>query len=543
VTQTDDAIERAHRWLAEDPDPDTRAELQALLAAGDRAALAERFSGTLAFGTAGLRGQLGAGPMRMNRVVVTRAAAGLSAYLAERGGGTLVVGFDARHGSRRFALDTVEVAAGAGLHAVLLPGPLPTPVLAFAVRHLGAAAGVMVTASHNPPKDNGYKVYLDDGSQIVSPADREISAAIDAVGPLAAVTRSGDWTRAGDEIVRAYLDRAIRVVAPGTPRDLRIAYTPLHGVGAGLFAAALAEAGFAPAAVVAEQAEPDADFPTVSYPNPEEPGTLDLALGFAREQRADLLIANDPDADRCAIAIPGADGDWRMLTGDEVGVLLAAHLIRRDADLRGTLACSIVSSSLLGRLAAAHGLEHRETLTGFKWISRVPGLRYGYEEALGYCADPDAVRDKDGITAALLAAELAAMLKAEGRGLGDLLDDLACEHGLHATRQISVRADDPGTLRAILARLRDAPPAALGGRRVVAVDDLAAGLDGLPPTDGLRLRLDGDARAIVRPSGTEPKVKCYLEVVQHVAGGDVPAARTVAAEALDALGGDLRRAL
>jgi phosphomannomutase len=543
VTETDDPIERAHRWLAEDPDPETRAELQALLDAGDDAALTERFSGTLAFGTAGLRGRLGAGPMRMNRVVVSRAAAGLSAYLAEHGGGTLVVGFDARHGSRRFALDTVEVAAGAGLHAVLLPGPLPTPVLAFAVRHLGAAAGVMVTASHNPPQDNGYKVYLGDGSQIVSPADREISAAIDAVGPLAGVARSDAWMPAGDEIVRAYLDRAIGVVAPGTPRELRIASTSLHGVGAGPFAAALRGAGFAPAAVVAEQAEPDPDFPTVAYPNPEEPGTLDLALAFARDRRADILIAHDPDADRCAVAIPGPDGDWRMLTGDELGVLLAAHLIRRDADLRGTLACSIVSSSLLGRLAAAHGLEHRQTLTGFKWISRVPGLRYGYEEALGYCVDPDAVRDKDGITAALLAAELAATLKAEGRGLDDLLDDLAREHGLHATRQISVRADDPATLQAILARLRDAPPAALGGRRVVAVDDLAAGLDGLPPTDGLRLRLEGDARAIVRPSGTEPKVKCYLEVVEPVGDGDVAAARARAAAALDALGADLQRAL
>jgi phosphomannomutase len=539
---TDDLLERARRWLAEDPDPATRAELEALLDAGDRGELAARFSGTLRFGTAGLRGTLGAGPMRMNRAVVARAAAGLAAYLVTRGGGTLVVGFDARHGSRRFALDTVEVAAGAGLDAVLLPGPIPTPVLAFAVRHLGAAAGVMVTASHNPPRDNGYKVYLGDGSQIVPPADQEISAAIDAVGPLPAVPRSDAWTQAGEEIVAAYLARAAGVLAPGTPRDLRIAYTPLHGVGARPFARALQAAGFPPARVVAEQAEPDPDFPTVAFPNPEEPGTLDRALAFAREQDADLLIAHDPDADRCALAIPAGHG-WRVLTGDEIGVLLAAHLIRRDGRLDGTLACSIVSSALLGRLAAAHGIAFRQTLTGFKWISRVPGLRYGYEEALGYCADPEAVRDKDGITAALLAAELAATLKAEGRGLQDLLDDLAREHGVHATRQLSIRRDDPASLRAILGRLRDAPPRALGGRRVIAADDLAAGLDGLPPTDGLRLRLERDARVIVRPSGTEPKVKCYLEVVEPVAGGDVAAARATAAAALDALGADLRRAL
>jgi phosphomannomutase len=539
---TVDAVEVARAWLAEDPDPDTRAELQALLDAEDLAGIADRFGARLEFGTAGLRGELGAGPNRMNRVVVSRAAAGLCAYLGARGGDSVVIGFDARHKSDEFARDTAEVVSGAGLRALVLPRPLPTPVLAFAIRHLGADAGVMVTASHNPPQDNGYKVYLGDGSQIVPPADAEISAAIDAVGPLSAVPRGEEWDTLDDDVLEAYLDRVASLVDPASPRDLAIVYTPLHGVGRDVVLAAFDRAGFSAPTVVARQADPDPDFSTVSFPNPEEPGAIDLALAAATEHGADVVLANDPDADRCAVAVPEGSG-WRMLRGDEVGALLAAHLVRREPSLQGTFAASIVSSTLLGRIAAAHGLGYAETLTGFKWISRVEGLRYGYEEALGYCVDPAGVRDKDGVSAALLVAELAATLKAEGRSLTDLLDDLAREHGLHATDQLSVRVDDLSLIQDAMARLRAEPPTALGGRAVESADDLLVGSAGLPPTDGLRYRLAGGGRVVVRPSGTEPKLKCYLEVVVPVHDGDVPTARATAARELAAISGDLSRTL
>jgi phosphomannomutase len=542
---TVDITEVARAWLVDDPDPETRAELLAILDAGDIAELSDRFGARLEFGTAGLRGALGAGPNRMNRVVVTRAAAGLSAYLTARGGRSVVVGFDARHKSDAFARDTAEVVEGAGMHALVLPRPLPTPVLAFAIRHLGADAGVMVTASHNPPQDNGYKVYLGDGSQIVPPADAEISAEIDAVGPLAGVPRGDGWETLGEDVLDAYLGRVAGLVADGSPRDLRIVYTPLHGVGRDVVLAAFDRAGFPAPTVVARQADPDPDFSTVSFPNPEEPGAIDLALAAAGEHDADIVLANDPDADRCAVAVPDPDAaaGWRMLRGDEVGALLATHLVRREPALTGTFAASIVSSSLLGRIAAAHSLGYRETLTGFKWISRVEGLRYGYEEALGYCVDPAAVRDKDGISAALLVAELAAILKADGRTLRDLLDDIAREHGLHATDQLSARFTDLTDIDAAMTGLRSAPPTSLGGRAVTSVEDLAVGSADLPPTDGLRYRLERDGRVIVRPSGTEPKLKCYLETVVPVADGDVAAARRTATASLDAVKRDLATAL
>jgi len=540
-----DAVSVAEAWLAEDPDPDTRAELQALIEAGDTAGLTDRFGASLEFGTAGLRGALGAGPNRMNRVVVIRAAAGLASYVKAHGGAGVVVGYDARHKSDVFARDTAEVMAGAGLRAFLLPRQLPTPVLAFAIRHLGVDAGVMVTASHNPPQDNGYKVYLGDGSQIVPPADAEISAEIAAVGPLATVPRSDDWQTLDDDVVEAYLDRVTGLVDPASPRDLRIAYTPLHGVGRDVVIAAFQRAGFDPLAVVARQADPDPEFSTVAFPNPEEPGAIDLAVAAAVEHQADIVLANDPDADRCAVAVPDPQSTtgWRMLRGDEVGALLATHLVRRYPDLSGTFAASIVSSSLLGRIAAAHGLGYVETLTGFKWISRVEGLRYGYEEALGYCVDPAGVRDKDGVSAALLMAELAATLKAEGRGLTDLLDDLAREHGLHATDQLSVRVDDLSLIEDAMARLRAEPPTALGGRAVEQAEDLLEGTETLPPTDGLRYRLADGGRVVVRPSGTEPKLKGYLEVVVEVADGDVATARRTASASLAAITDDLSTAL
>jgi phosphomannomutase len=548
-------LARARAWIAEDPDPHTRAELEQVITdveGGDAAAsadLADRFRGTLEFGTAGLRGALGAGPYRMNRVVVTRAAAGLAAYLRAQDDGSsgqqsVVIGYDARHGSDVFARDTAEVMTGAGFTAWVMPRPLPTPVLAFAIRELGCAAGVMVTASHNPPQDNGYKVYLGDGSQIVPPADSGIAERIEAVGSLADVPRGDGGRVLGEDIVDHYLDTAAALAGDG-PRDLDIVYTPLHGVGGTSVLQVLETAGFSTPRVVEQQEQPDPDFPTVGFPNPEEPGAMDLALELAERSGADLVVANDPDADRCAAAVP-VDGAWRMLRGDEVGALLAHHLLA--AGRTGTYASSIVSSSLLGKQAAAAGQPYVETLTGFKWIGRLPGLAFGYEEALGYCVDPEHVRDKDGVSALLMLCELAASLKAEGRTLVDLLDDIAREHGLHATDQASVRVADLDLIPAAMARLREHPPTELGGLAVLGVDDLSLGSESLPPTDGLRYRLADGARVIVRPSGTEPKIKCYLEVVVPVeadaddADDPVAAARIAAAGRLDALGTDIRAA-
>ncbi|MFJ4079027.1 phospho-sugar mutase [Streptomyces iakyrus] len=540
----EELIAQAQAWLTEDPDPETRTELARLIDAEDHTELAARFSGTLQFGTAGLRGELGAGPMRMNRSVVIRAAAGLAAYLKKQGqaGGLVVIGYDARHKSHDFAQDTAAVMTGAGLRAAVLPRPLPTPVLAFAIRHLGAVAGVEVTASHNPPRDNGYKVYLGDGSQIVPPADIDIAAEIAAVPSLTTVRRPTEgWDTLDDSVLDAYLARTDAVLSEGSPRTARTVYTAMHGVGKDVLLAAFARAGFPAPVLVAEQADPDPEFPTVAFPNPEEPGAMDLAFATARacETAPDLIIANDPDADRCAVAVQ--DGtDWRMLRGDEVGALLAAHLVRRGAT--GTFAESIVSSSLLGRIAEKAGLRHVETLTGFKWIARAEGLRYGYEEALGYCVDPDGVRDKDGITAALLITELASQLKEEGRTLLDLLDDLAVEHGLHATDQLSVRVEDLSLIAAAMRRLREQPPTELAGLPITRTDDLTQGTAELPPTDGLRYTLDG-ARVIVRPSGTEPKLKCYLEVVVPVGSHeDLPAAHAKATALLESIKRDLSTA-
>ncbi|GAA1698634.1 phospho-sugar mutase [Kribbella yunnanensis] len=546
----------AEAWLSEDPDPDTRAELEGLLAAGDTVELADRFAGTLEFGTAGLRGAVGAGPNRMNRVVVIRAAAGLAAYLKANGltDGPVLIGYDARHKSDVFAQDTAAVVRGAGLDAVLLDRHTPTPVIAFGIRHLKAVAGVVVTASHNPPQDNGYKVYLGDGSQIVPPADAEIAAAIAAVGPLESVPRGDDWQTTGDELLNAYLDRIAELVPADAPRDLNVAYTPLHGVGRTLVEDAVARAGFAAPAVVATQADPDPDFPTVSFPNPEEPGAIDAALELARQIDADIAVANDPDADRCAVAVPdpglggatgagaggGADaetgagvegaapgGGWRMLRGDELGALLGEFLLSQRPE--GVAACSIVSSSLLGKISEAYGVRYVETLTGFKWIGRVPELVFGYEEALGYCVDPTAVKDKDGVSTLVRVLEMAARAKAEGRTLIDLLDDLAIKYGLHATDQLSVRVEDLSLIQTAMSNLRATPPTTLGTHTVVQTDDLAMGSAELPPTDGLRYTLSEGARVVVRPSGTEPKLKCYLEVVIPVQDGDVAAARVAAA--------------
>nr|WP_129787095.1 phospho-sugar mutase [Promicromonospora panici] len=537
------------------------------------AELADRFSGPLEFGTAGLRGAMAAGPNRMNRAVVIGAAAGLGAFLAtEIGRGTprVVVGFDARHRSADFARDTAAVLVAAGAEVLLMPAPGPTPVLAFAVRHLSADAGVMVTASHNPAADNGYKVYLGgrivtdagQGAQIVPPYDARIADEIARTGAAKDVARADSgWTVLGREITDEY-HAAVATLHDGERRaKLRIVTTSLHGVGGAAVARVLAEAGFTDVVPVEEQADPDPDFPTVAFPNPEEPGAIDMALALAQDAHGDLVIANDPDADRCAVALldpqygtyQGAETafsqGWRMLHGDEVGMLLGWDAAERAARAGqgGTLACSIVSSRALAAIAARHGLEHATTLTGFKWISRTPDLVFGYEEALGYCVDPEHVRDKDGLSAAVAVAQLASRLAAEGRTLLDQLDDVARACGLHVTGQVSARFDDLDLIGSTMTALRTAPPSALAGSPVDSVRDLAEGLNGLPPTDGVVLLTADDTRVIVRPSGTEPKVKCYIEVVSAVdpnaSAGALSAARVAARDRLAHVQSDIRAAL
>ena len=535
----------AERWLAADPDPDTRAELRRMLS-DDPAELGRRFSGRLSFGTAGIRGPMGAGPTRMNRVLVRIVAAALAERLLQDGPADVlvVVGYDARHRSRHFAADTARVLAGHRIRVTMLPEPTPTPVLAFAVRHLDAAAGVMVTASHNPRADNGYKVYWRGGRQLAAPVDAEIGRIIDAAAPVApselATPDDPRIAAVGDDLLEAYLEAMAGLLAPDGPRSVRMAYTPVHGVGAATLLRALSRAGFEPPAVVAEQAEPDPEFPTAPFPNPEEAGVLDRLLALAADTGADVALAHDPDADRLAVAVPDG-GRWRPLTGDETGCLLAEHLLRRAGPhdgtgpdrRRGLVINTVVSSRLLPRIAARHGADWIETLTGFKWIMQAAAARadshrllLGYEDALGYALG-DAVRDKDGIAAALVIAELAAGLKAEGRTLVDLLDDLHRLHGVHATGQRSIRfesaAGDQQPMQRAMTALREAPPRELAGAAVTAVHDLAAGSRQLPPADVVVLELFGvESRVIVRPSGTEPKMKIYAEAVVAPSDGDAP---------------------
>jgi phosphomannomutase len=523
---------RARAWRDDDPDPATRAEVDELLAADDLEGLRERFGGRLQFGTAGLRGPLGAGPNRMNRAMVRRATAGLAAWLEEqRLTGPVVVGRDARHGSAEFAHDTARVLAGAGFPVLVLRGTVPTPVTAFATRHLEAVAGVMITASHNPPQDNGYKVYLGDGAQIVPPVDHDISACIDGVGAVPDLPLSDDGVEAvGPEVMEAYLAGAAALLEPG-PREVEVVYSAMHGVGADTLRAAFERAGFPPPREVRDQVDPDPDFPTVSFPNPEEPGALDLALALARTVHADLVLANDPDADRLGIAIPDGEGGWRSLTGDEIGAVLADHLLRTGRyGATDVFATTVVSSRLLSKLAGAAGVAYGESLTGFKWVVRTPGpgqrFAFGYEEALGYCVG-DLVRDKDGITAALVAAAVAAELRSTGSSIEARLDEIARVHGVHVTRQRSIRvsgADWLSRVTAAMAALRAAPPTTLAGRPVTTVEDLLLAERFPVPADVLIWTLEG-ARAIVRPSGTEPKLKCYAEAASPVEGGTVEEAR------------------
>lgn len=504
-------------WIADDPDPQTAAQLQQLLDAKDEVALKKYFNGFLQFGTAGLRGPVGPGPSCMNRAVVGRTAAGIAAYMKKRGMTKVVIGRDARHGSEDYTFESAEILSGAGMDVYILPRPLPTPVLAFATSYLQCDIGIMVTASHNPPQDNGYKVYVGptaDGihyasSQIISPTDGYIAEEIGSVTSLKSLHREKKWTVLGEEVVSEYIARTIKV-AP-RPGDIKIVYTAMHGVGTETVQRVFNHAGFATLILVDEQCSPDPDFPTVAFPNPEEPGAIDLALKKARDFGADLVIANDPDADRCAAAINDPKVGWRMLRGDELGVVFGEWLARSHT--HGAFANSIVSSSALCKIAAHYGIEFHEVLTGFKWLAKIEDLAYGYEEAIGYAVDSETVNDKDGISAALFLAQVAMDLKREGLTISDLLNEVWARHGFHGTEQISIRVSDMSAITQLLTGLPRNPPAEIAGRAVQSIDDLSAPTNGLPPTDGLRMWLAGGVRAIIRPSGTEAKLKCYVEVI------------------------------
>jgi phosphomannomutase len=505
-------------WIADDPDPVTASQLQQWLDTDNEAELRASFNGFLQFGTAGLRGPIRPGPSGMNRAVVGRTAAGLVAYMKERNLTSVVIGRDARYGSEDYTFETAEIMSGAGMKVFVLPRPLPTPVLAFATNELSCDVGIMVTASHNPPQDNGYKVYLGGtvdgieyrGSQIVSPTDVSIAQKIDAIKSLKSQPRGKEWTVLSEEIIEKYIDRTASLATK--PGSLRIVYTAMHGVGTETLQRVFHKAGFQSPILVEAQAAPDPDFPTVAFPNPEEPGAIDLALETAKSFDADLVIANDPDADRCAAAVKDPATGWRMLRGDELGAILGESIARKTNT--GMFANSIVSSSILKKIAEHYKIEFTETLTGFKWLAKIKNLTFGYEEALGYAVDAKTVNDKDGISAAITLAQIATDLAADGKTLLDLLDEIWARHGFHATEQISIRLSDLSKVGVILGGLRSNPPQNIAGRAVTSIDDLAAPTDGLPPTDGLRIWLDGGVRIIIRPSGTEAKMKCYIEVIE-----------------------------
>jgi phosphomannomutase len=510
-------VAEVQAWISDDPDPLTALHLQTLLDSGDEATLKKYFNGFLQFGTAGLRGPVGPGPSCMNRAVVGRTAAGIVEYMKQRGMTKVVIGRDARYGSEDYTFETAEIMSGAGMDVYILPRPLPTPVLAFATAHLKCDIGIMVTASHNPPQDNGYKVYIGptaDGinyasSQIISPTDGFIAAEIDAITSLKALPRAKKWIVLGEEVVTEYIKRT-SALAP-RPGDITIVYTAMHGVGTETVQRVFNHAGFATLLLVDEQCAPDPDFPTVVFPNPEEPGAIDLALKKARDFGADLVIANDPDADRCAVAINDPKVGWRMLRGDELGIVLGEWIAQSKPT--GIFANSIVSSSALRKICTHYGITFEEVLTGFKWLAKIEDLAFGYEEAIGYAVDSENVNDKDGISAAIFVAQIAMDLKRDGLTISDLLNEVWARHGFHGTEQISIRVTDMSAITRVLTRLRQNPPQEIAGRAVESIDDLAAPTSALPPTDGLRIWLAGGIRVIVRPSGTEAKMKCYIEVI------------------------------
>lgn len=520
-------LAQATAWAAQDPDPETKAELLQLIDAADSAALADRMNSRLDFGTAGLRGELGAGPNRMNRVLVAQAAAGIRDYVLENFSEdpSVVIGFDGRINSAVFARDSAQIFAAAGIRTILFDGVVPTPVLAFSGKHLATSAAIMVTASHNPPRDNGYKVYLggaNGGSQIISPTDKEIAAKIRKVAEsqtFDSIPKSDDFQIVGDELRQAYVGETASLTGEILEGEsLKIVYTAMHGVGWHVVEKLFEAVGLARPITVDAQLLPDGRFPTVAFPNPEEPGAMDLSFAKANEAGADLILANDPDADRLAIGIPdsSAAAGWRRLTGDEIGLILGYEMARRAVaeGKKGTLACSIVSSSVLSKVAEHFDLDYRETLTGFKWISKVPGLIFGYEEALGYCVDPTRTPDKDGISAALIISALATQLATEGKSLESHLAELGEMFGYFATGQISIRVTDLSVIDQIMSKLRNNPPTEIDG---VAANftDLKIGSATLGSTDGLRFDLADGRRVIVRPSGTEPKLKCYLQAVSE----------------------------
>ena len=534
-----DLLAEVREWIEDDPDSKTAAQLSALLEADDELTLRKYFAGFLEFGTAGLRGPIGPGPSCMNQAVVGRTAAGLVKFMKERSLTSVVIGRDARHGSDIFERISAEILSGAGFTVSVLPRPLPTPVLAFAVNELHADVGIMVTASHNPGSDNGYKVYLGGvvdgvtyrGSQIITPADKQISAHIKSIESLKSIPRSKNWHTLDENIVEKYVERT-KVLAP-RPGDLKIVYTAMHGVGTKTLQRVFHRAGFASLILVESQAQPDPDFPTLVFPNPEEAGALDHALETARTFDADLVIANDPDADRCSVAIKDRDLSWRALRGDEIGAILGEVMARSAKS--GTLANSIVSSSVLSKIAAHHKLNFEETLTGFKYIAKIPHLIFGYEEAIGFCVDSQTVNDKDGISAALLMAQIATDLSVEGKTLLDLLDEIWKTYGFHATEQISIRVNDLSTISNLMKKLRNNPLMDIAGFKLLTMDDLAKPTNSLPPTDGIRFTLEQNIRIIIRPSGTEPKIKCYIEVVN--------AEKSVALSLLEQLRPSLRELL
>ena len=511
-------VAEVQAWIADDPDPVTASQLQLWLDTENETELRTSFNGFLQFGTAGLRGPNRPGPSGMNRAVVGRAASGIVSYMKERNLTSVVIGRDARYGSEDYTFETAEIMSGAGMKVFVLPRPLPTPVLAFATNELGCDVGIMVTASHNPPQDNGYKVYLGGtvdgieyrGSQIVSPTDVSMAQAIDAITSLKAQPRGNTWTVLGEDVIERYIQRTASLAT--NPGALKIVYTAMHGVGTETLQRVFQKAGFASPILVDAQAAPDPDFPTVAFPNPEEPGAIDLALETARTFDADLVIANDPDADRCAAAVKDPETGWRMLRGDELGALLGEYIARTANG--GVFANSIVSSSILKKIAEHHKLEFKETLTGFKWLAKIKDLTFGYEEALGYAVDAKTVNDKDGISAAITLAQIATDLAADGKTVLDLLDEIWERHGFHGTEQISIRLSDLSKVDVILGGLRKNPPQSIAGRTVTSIDDLSAPTDGLPPTDGLRIWLDGGVRIVIRPSGTEAKMKCYIAVIE-----------------------------
>jgi len=513
-------IAEVEDWISLDPDPTTAALLRTWLETGDEVSLRKSFNGFLQFGTAGLRGPVGPGPSCMNRAVVGRTAAAIAHYLKKRGLTSVIIGRDARHGSEEFTHESAEIFSGAGLQVFLLPRPLPTPVLAYAVNKLNIDCGIMVTASHNPREDNGYKVYLGGsvdgityrGSQIVPPADFDIAAEIALI--TTPQPRGTSWTVLDDAVVNDYANATASLIA--RPEDVKVVYSAMHGVGTEMIQWVFHKAGFTQPILVDAQAQPDPDFPTVKFPNPEEPGAIDLSLESARAHGADIVIANDPDADRCAVATLDPQLGWRMLRGDEVGAILGYYIATRlpDRVIGKSFVNSIVSSSLLSKISKAHGIEFHEVLTGFKWLAKIENLAYGYEEALGYAVDPLSVNDKDGISAALMLAKIAGELKSENFTLTDYLDEIWNTYGFHRTEQISIRVDDLAHVDTVLSRIRATPPEAIAGLKVQAFEDLLHPVNGLPATNGLRLFLAEGIRIIIRPSGTEAKMKCYIEVVR-----------------------------